>query len=210
MKAIMISDKPKWCALMMNGEKTIEVRTSEALYKAIQKLIDKYGFADIYVYCSKSEYLLRTNKGYIATKKPLTVGKDTEYTFAYSDEGKVLFKFRCHKVDEFPYISDKYDKLIGSCLSEKELLDYSTIKFENGIRFVKTIYAIHISDLEIFDEPKELCEFYKSGFNEAQSDLAMDLLLEDDDCPYEHAFTKLEPQFRLTKAPQSWCYVEVE
>ena len=37
-KAIMISIKPKWCAKIMNGEKTIEVRKSKVLANAIQKL----------------------------------------------------------------------------------------------------------------------------------------------------------------------------
>ena len=55
MKALMISDHPKWCALMMNGDKTVEVRVGTALYKATQKLIDKYGYADFYVYCTKDE-----------------------------------------------------------------------------------------------------------------------------------------------------------
>ena len=36
MKAIMISIKPKWCAKIMNGEKTIEVRKNKALANAIQ------------------------------------------------------------------------------------------------------------------------------------------------------------------------------
>ena len=53
MKAIMISDHAKWCALMMNKKKTVEVRKGTTLYKAIQKLIDENGYADIYVYCTK-------------------------------------------------------------------------------------------------------------------------------------------------------------
>ena len=40
MKAIMIAIKPKWCAKIMNGDKTIEVRKNKALATAIQKLID--------------------------------------------------------------------------------------------------------------------------------------------------------------------------
>ena len=45
MKAIMISGKPKWTAKIANGDKSTEVRTSKSLYKAIQKLIDEYGYA---------------------------------------------------------------------------------------------------------------------------------------------------------------------
>ena len=61
MKAIMISIKPKWCAKIMNGEKTIEVRKNKALANAIQKLIDENEYADIYVYCTKDKSLIYTD-----------------------------------------------------------------------------------------------------------------------------------------------------
>ena len=60
-------------------------------------------------------------------------------------------------------------------------------------------YAWHIDNLEIFDKPKELNEFYKVGHYEDIDDYFTD-----------------EKQINgkwcipLTKAPQSWCYVEVE
>ena len=46
------------------------------------------------------------------------------------------------------------DLLKVSCLTENQLFDYCNL--ESG----KPFYAIHISKLEIFDEPKELSEFY--------------------------------------------------
>ena len=72
--------------------------------------------------------------------------------------GKVVFKFRCHEAKEISWqiglheleqqsFSDFLDKC---CLGYFELKDY--LNKENG-------YAIHISDLEIFDEPKKLSEF---------------------------------------------------
>ena len=181
----------------MNGEKNIEVR-KESVGKAVQKLIDEQGFADIYVYCTKEESLIYTDG---------TDGKgdyvDYKYYESYKGNkndigsGKVLFKFRCYKVDEFPYINDRYDELIGSCLSEKEILDYSTIKEENGIRFVKTIYAIHISDLEIFDRPKELSEFKSYKKNIVNTNI-------------NGMVFETELDNSLIKAPQNYCYVEVD
>lgn len=219
MKAIMISIKPKWVAKILNGEKTIEVRKNKALANAIQKLIDENGFADIYVYCSKNEYLYRTNKGYIASKKPLTVGKGTDYTFAYSDEGKVPFKFRCYKVEEIKrqgenmfslYYTDSvnYAKLqLRSCLNLAEIGNY--LKGKTG-------YVIHISDLEIFDKPKELNEFYKVGYLEEEyaieSHIA-DIEGCDGDVNEDYVdklYEELDKQYQLTKAPQNFCYVEVE
>ena len=104
MKAILISDHAKWCALMMNKKKKIEVRKGTALYKAIQKLIDEYGYADIYVYCTKGkpnlwlpyEYdcfeLDEASQPYLSDEPILDI--DTKMN------GKVIFKFRCYKVEE--------------------------------------------------------------------------------------------------------------
>lgn len=143
-KAILISDHAKWCALIMNGEKTVEVRRNKALASAIQKLIDENGYADIYVYCSKSNYF-----GYISNR----------YI------GKVVFKFRCYKVEEinrhFDSVGYSYktktlnniELFENSCLNIIELDDY--LNLQKG-------YAIYISDLEIFDEPKCLCDFWNT------------------------------------------------
>lgn len=206
-KAILISIKPKWVAKILNGEKTIEVRKNKALASAIQKLIDEYGYAEIYVYCSKDEYLYRTNKGYIASKKPLAVGKGTEYTFAYSDEGKVLFKFRCYKVEEktpfeefespfgmaYKLTGDKVACCYKACLSYNEYNHY--LKGKNG-------YAIHISDLEIFYRPKELSEFRYATCPQTNCEYCKYNKTVDGDlyCTRQ----------TLTQAPQNFCYVEVE
>lgn len=149
MKAIMISIKPKWCAKIMNGEKTIEVRKNKVLANAIQKLIDENGYADIYVYCSKDKSdkeTLKFMRGRYGCMKN------------YDPYGKVIFKFRCYKVEEISWQMGVYqleqqgfnDFLDKCCLGFCEIKDY--LNMENG-------YAIHISDLEIFDEPKELSEF---------------------------------------------------
>lgn len=204
MKSLMISDKPKWCALMMNGDKTIEFRKNKALASAIQKLINEYGYAEICVYCSKDEYLYRTNKGYIASKKPLAVGKGTEYTFAYSDEGKVLFKFRCYKVEEktpfeeyespfgmaYKLTGDKVVCCYKACLSYDEYNHY--LKGKNG-------YAIHISDLKIFDKPKELSEFIVCTEKNHKCNK-----------PITYPCRKCVYMNELTKAPQNFTYIESE
>lgn len=201
MKAIMISIKPKWCAKIMNGEKIIEVRKNKALANAIQKLIDENGYADIYVYCTKEVQGLYWAGKWIAISQKETVPSHRV--------GKVVFKFRCYKVEEieqgytqgetmFDWYEglrtktiDKFNLLKLSCLAEDELkkyLDYWTKKTYYG-------YAIHISNLEIFDEPKELWDFETTK---------------------QHlvgVIGQTQPIFqniRLTKAPQNFCYVEVE
>ena len=96
--------------------------------------------------------------------------------------GKVVSEFICNKVDEirkyyecFKVVGESvgYTNSIakGSCLDYKDMLLY----LKNGVG-----YAIHISDLKIYSEPKELSEFKN---------------------------LKGEP---LKRAPQSWQHVEEE
>lgn len=79
----------------------------------------------------------------------------------------------------------------------------------------KKAYAWHISDLEIYDTPKELSEFLTEGDCTCENcrkciyfDRGNGYNVEDD-CllPYEYLETgkTLKPLFR---PPQSWCYVE--
>ena len=188
MKSIMISIKPKWVAKILNGEKTIEIR----------KTMPKCEYPiDVYIYCTKEEYLLRTNKGYIASKKGVAVGKDSEYTSAYSEDGMVVAKFTLNKVEEIliywkgKYCEEPYYKT--NSLSEVELLEKSCLlTFENICNYMATKgYAWHIDNLEISDSPKELGEFYNKP---------------------HIIFTRNGMLYGCTpliKAPQSWCYVEV-
>ena len=189
MKAIMISIKPKWCAKILNGEKTIEVRKNKALANAIQKLIDEYGYAEFYVYCTKGkpnlwlpyEYdcfeLDEASQPYLSDKPIVDI--DTKMN------GKVIFKFRCYKAEDIDHWYSIMPCFQQTCLSPQEFTDY--IGSEIG-------YAIYISDLEIFDKPKELSEF--KPFNNGMP---------------QYRFTKNGCEYRtLTKAPQNFCYLEVE
>lgn len=190
MKSLLISIKPKFCAKIMNGNKTIEVRKNKALATAIQKLIDENGYADIYVYCSKEGKVpLVYNK---ILQKCTYGGNYGSIKDVFNElNGKVVFKFRCYKVEEYVNgckldgdYSDYEHILKPSCLTEEELDNYC-----EDLSF----YAIHISDLEIFDKPKELSEFKRCTekiciFSECHK--------------YMHC---LKP---LTKAPQNICYVE--
>lgn len=198
MKAILISDHAKWCALMMLGIKKIEVRKGTALYKATKKLIDEYGYAEFYVFCTRKKATRREdmftkgcniwfNKGYAMNRQ-------------YLMNGKVVFKFRCYKVEEIKFHCLTKTNAYGvqrieatfttQTLSFTGLKKLSCLTGDNLMKYLNDNdgYAIHISDLEIFDKPKELSEFrfvrptkiknfYYSG--------------------------------RLTNAPQNFCYVEV-
>lgn len=64
------------------------------------------------------------------------------------------------------------------------------------------LYGWHISDLKIYDKPRELREFKKAGLMTEDDWLAA--LYPNAHCHYE-AWAK---RFEVTRPPQSWCYVE--
>lgn len=193
MKAFLIPINPKWCMHIANGDKKIEIR-GEALSKAIQKEIDKTGYAILYGYCTKNGGNLVINDLFQGKKYIICKGyKD------FAMNGKVIFKFKCYKVDRMIIQYDvgwvcgdlrinDIEKL--TCLNRFELYEYSK---------QKRIYGIHISELEIFDKPKELSEFYKVGHYE-------DL----DDCFTDEKQINGKWCIPLKKAPQNYYYVELE
>lgn len=241
MKSIMMSIKPKWYALILNGIKKGEVRKGTALYKAINKLIEQYGYAEIYMYCTKGkpnlwlpyEYdcfeLDEASQPYLSDKPILDV--DTKIN------GKVVAKFRCYKA--VPIVMQKgaetgygnngyvgyghcekgnfkflFDMEKETCLEHNELCKY----LNNGKNF-DDIYinklkandgcAIHISDLEIFDRPKRLDNFERYGSWRLYQKTCPKALQGRCNHGKGHRIGHCI-KAELTKAPQSWCYIETE
>lgn len=142
--------------------------------------------------------------------------------------GKVIGEFICDKVYEIKNCGSQFliDKDIAltnkvakeSCLDFDDMLNY--LKTKDG-------YGLHISNLKIYDKPKELSEFYKPfkydgdgiicGTREEMNDIYEfdcetvfgkiypDFSLKDFDCKH---CPKARDFYRLTRPPQSWCYVE--
>ena len=168
MKSILISIRPEWTAKILTGHKTIEVR----------KTAPKCDLPiDVYVYCTKGGMIVE--KGY-------SLG------FTEPINGKVVAKFTLRKVEKIdvPYpayfheVEDMYKHITeGSLLSLGALHAY--LGTDSG-------YAWHISDLVIFDKPKELDEFDYLNLSGTRyvSNRSINGLP-----------SKKHP-------PQSWCYVE--
>ena len=214
MKAIMISIKPKWCAEIMNGNKTIEVRKNKALASAVRKLIDENGFADIYVYCSKGNSYL--HYGYNRYGREVLCLEEKVFGSSPFLNGKVLFKFRCYKVDDYVYgckwswkvgspmwgASNGYEFILkDACLTDDELRNYA-----DDLTFI----AIHISNLEIFDRPKELGEFYKGFRMKNYKDYFAQDIHKEKNILVQPIRGGYEYTYPLTKPPQNFYYVEVE
>lgn len=202
MKAILLSIRPEWLVKILNGEKTIEVRKNKAIANAIKELIKQYGKALIYMYCSKEHsgwcmVGINGHKSYYEKYSKKSVYSPNTHEIG---NGKVVARFWCDNVDRiwktttsvWLYETEMSNKLYEkSCLSDIELDRYFKPK-ALGFRYTYG-HAIHISKLEIFDKPKELSEFYHYvKYNKKQAE----------ENKQDWDFCK------LTKAPQSWCYVE--
>lgn len=189
MKAILISINPKWVAKILNGEKTLEIR------KSAPKDLP----CEVYIYCTKenAKYFI-DNKIYNAMMK-----------------GKVVAKFTLKKItpigkDMFGYCPFTKEILDGEWLSKGSCLTQNDLRKYLGD---KMGYAWHIDNLVIFDKPKELREFEKQGSylnpsvkcrNKGTSRCNKGMSISN-----PHKWVGCN-KARITKAPQSWCYVEAE
>lgn len=162
MKAVLISIRPKWCEKIISGEKTIEVR------KTRPKLNPPF---KCYIYCTLPKY---PHEDFIATDYPRP---------QFYGGGKVIGEFTCNRVTNLFSNSIFWldeDDVLHTCLSAAE-----TRKYANGAR---GLYGWHISNLKIYDTPRELREFYAVP-NEVEVAI------------------KAKPK-PVTRPPQSWRYVE--
>lgn len=137
-KAVMISIRPKWCELIANGEKTVEIRKTRPKLKTPFKC---------FIYCTQQK---RPYDDFISF-----VAEDGVIGFFCG--GKVIGEFLCDAI--FP-ISVKYSdpesrlalrEFPFTCLTDKQVMDY----LGNG----KEGCGWHISNLKNYDTPKELSEF---------------------------------------------------
>lgn len=184
MKAVLISIQPKWCELIASGEKTIEVRKTKPNIKVPFK---------VYIYCTKDNtFAEKTLRGFDDNGKAI---------YYKANKGKVIGEFVCEHITYLGNIStDKWAYLIGwsheyrkrlvtnnACLTEEELLEYGGK------------YAWHISNLVIYDKPKELSEFLKINRDCWYADLGL-AKRDCSECQNKDCF--------IQRPPQSWCYVE--
>ena len=172
MKSVLISIQPKDCKLIANGEKTIEVRKSRPKIETPFKC---------YIYCTYGQ----ENENYMLGKR-----------------GKVIGEFICNEVEEFSVRSlrsDDIEKL--ACLSYNEMINYFYKPEELDGKTVEQGFAWHISNLKIYDQPKELSDFYKPCPTEQKGNCYGYYYLADRDYGGICANNLIRP-------PQSWCYVE--
>lgn len=191
-KAIMLSIRPKWVEKIASGEKTIEVR------KTRPKLDTPF---KCYIYCTLPKY---PHEDFIATNYPMP---------QFYGGGKVVGEFTCDRIYEickrgipenFDYcylslnewgnddIETKIKAISASCVSKEELNAY-------GAK-APLLYGWHISDLLIYDQPRELTAFRRACKNSWYCESCAMYWENNGTCGNE--------SLQIRRPPQSWCYVE--
>ena len=205
-KAVLLSIQPKWCGLIASGKKTIEVRKTRPKIETPFKC---------YIYQSKSKdtliYVMKDGDedyGVIYHGKPVFIKTYSKYSNPY--EQKVIGEFVCDRIIDVDCDSiAPFDKSTGiyidkqCCLSREELWKYT-----GG----HCAYGWHISELKIYNKPKELSHFVRICPEWGKEALT-------DKCyACEHCYRNneayatecdCEGEIHIKQAPQSWCYVEV-
>ena len=172
MKAVLISIQPQWCELIASGKKMVEVRKTKPKLETPFK---------VYIYCTLSgsnDFFKENCNGDISqwNKSKMALKK-----------GKVIGEFVCAKIET---LCERVNKgtYRHAVLNMDAVAKYAQMKPNEIINYIglKPAYGWHISDLEMYDKPKELREFTK---------------------PYGTIIKAFDSRF-ITRPPQSWCYVE--
>lgn len=227
----MQSIKPQYCELIAAGRKTIEVR------KTRPKLNTPF---KSYIYCTKDGFYGLQSKSNPALKTNASGKVIGEYVcdeiIEYTTEfypGNDLFQGIWKTVydedidDTIDFIetSNDFDNPDDCDICKKSCLTFDDIKSYVGCGNRK-FYGYRISNLKIYDQPKELCAFkvidqdflkscpYRSRVYNNPDYTNGALLLGSYICNKDYVdldFCRgqcgkvLKP---LTRPPQSWCYVE--
>lgn len=180
MKSVLISIQPRWCELIANGRKTIEVRKTRPKIETPFK---------VYVYMTKRNWIFKL------------------LPFLKNRFAKVIGEFVCDRIICCQaYYNDCGKKHLTNlfgvdtskiCLSESEIFDYIIGKDKKD----DIGWLWHISDLKIYDKPKEIYNFHRICNKKCSP--RCDWYIEHD---YTDCGCGGKPN--ITRPPQSWMFVE--
>jgi len=205
-KAVLISIQPWWCEKIAVRDKSLEVRKTKPNISVPFKC---------YIYQTQRKwwYEILEKLSSLAWARAVMEG-----------QGKVIGEFVCERIDKigkrginnnFDYcylslnvfgnddIEVEITDIQKSCIPKPELNAYGASS--------NCLFAWHISNLVIYDEPKPLSDFYricdeweKEGFTQ-KCRRCNNYERNDADMCYVCC---VEGEFPVSRAPQSWCYVE--
>lgn len=184
-KSVITSVSPKECELIASGKQNMLVRKTRPKIETPFKC---------YIYCTKGKSRL------------ISVQKDGDIDYCGEVyHGKTLF-IKCHQIIWNKKCENISGKVIGEFVCDEIIEDkhgeYADIFYKDGLLTLdeqkkygknKPLYGWHISDLKIYDKPKELGEFgnYKTEWVQ-----------------WYHSDDKVF--YPLKRMSGSWCYIEEE
>lgn len=137
-KAVLISIRPKWCELIANGKKTVEVRKTRPKLETPFKC---------YIYCSQSGDARR-----LVGERGKVIGEFTCERIYKIDKDSTDFLFKAGRLSVYKQAAEEKCGL-RVAMTDDELHGY--LGHCQG-------YGWHISGLRIYDMPRELGEFQRA------------------------------------------------
>lgn len=193
-KAVMLSIRPKWCEKIIDGDKTIEVRKTrpklETPFKCyIYCTVETAGYDALWVLDAptREKYSFMAVSAYLENPKGANKGN-----------GKVIGEFTCERIVPITYdggrlwCSTNAAFSPATCLSQAEIIAYIGDKGR--------CYGWHMSNLRIYDQPRDLTEFRRSCPNDLSCEACAMYSNNNGICN--------NGALPLRRPPQSWCYVE--
>ena len=194
-KAVLISIRPKWVEKIASGDKTIEVRKTRPKMDTPFKC---------YIYCTLQgcNELFRVGLGRDVAKWNRGKWGDRK--------GNVIGEFTCDRIDWITHVGyTGIPNLVETCICDATTMRTSPVgglfnaacltpKMLNDYLARGDGYGWHITDLHIYDTPRELSEFHRATYP-------------CDSCHAEYTWEcegceKLSGDIK--RAPLSWCYVQ--
>ena len=185
MKSVLISIRPKWVEKIASGEKTIEVRKTAPKCETPFKC---------YIYMTQGKL------------KDLGIYSE----WVYKNRMKVIGEFICDKVYPIKNRGSSFSVADEEQGVTNEIARQSCLYYDDMVSYFgnKDGFGWHISDLKIYDKPKELSEFKKTkeliartcGM-QARNGLCRAI-------DHEELCDNIKCCFKTPCPSQSWCYVE--
>ena len=198
-KSVLISIRPEWCEKIASGQKTIEVRKTRPKIDTPFKC---------YIYetkgmCSVPQFV------------------DEEGHMDFRGRGQVIGEFICDDIETIGVPFPAYQNEMRQDVIERSCLSYAELHRYAGHH---SLYGWHISDLVIYDKPRELREFFAIDKKAVKECNFRERIYTNPDytngvwLPGTYLCNRdsVDPIFcrggclkkSLARPPQSWCYVE--
>lgn len=203
-KAVLLSIRPEWCSRIFSGWKTVEIRKTRPV-----SLKEPF---KCYIYCTKGTKFFCWK-----AVDHLYFDDRSHNLFDRRADGMVVGEFICDDIrrigPEYCVVKEDIESAIsGSLLTVPQVKDYAGWKSGMSYADLKDLYGWHISELKIYDKPRDLDEFSRFGFfGMGRSNCVCGNRRCEN---YEPSYHYMIPPTckidgcSICRPPQSWCYVQ--